>query len=148
MSKYGVISGPYFPVFGSVFNPNAEKYGPEMTPYLDTFHAVLWSRFSLTCSYYLFHHWTWCVYYTLNLKFFIFHSTFFPATVKISRPGLSHPHFSIICWDIFRDSPIMVMYKNLNLSNNNNKGDMSLCLCANEKNISNEFLICTKHKNP
>ena len=27
--KYGVISGPFFPVFG-----------PEMTPNLDTFHAV------------------------------------------------------------------------------------------------------------
>ena len=24
----------------SVFNPNAGKYGPEKTPYLDTFHAV------------------------------------------------------------------------------------------------------------
>ena len=30
MSKYGVFSGPYFPVFG-----------PERTLYLDTFHAVL-----------------------------------------------------------------------------------------------------------
>ena len=30
MSKYGVFSGPYFPVFG-----------PEKTLYLDTFHAVL-----------------------------------------------------------------------------------------------------------
>ena len=48
MSKYGVISSPYFPVFGlnteiyrviSVFNPNAGKYGPEITPYLDTFNA-------------------------------------------------------------------------------------------------------------
>ena len=29
MSKYGVISSPYFPVFG-----------PEITPYLDTFHTV------------------------------------------------------------------------------------------------------------
>ena len=29
VSKYGVISGPYFPAFG-----------PEITPYLDTFHAV------------------------------------------------------------------------------------------------------------
>ena len=29
MSKYGVISGPYFPAFR-----------PEITPYLDTFHAV------------------------------------------------------------------------------------------------------------
>ena len=38
MSKYEVISGPYFlPVFG----PNTRKYEPEITPYLDTFHAVL-----------------------------------------------------------------------------------------------------------
>ena len=36
MSKYGVISVPYFPVFGL----NTGKYGPEITPYLDTFHAV------------------------------------------------------------------------------------------------------------
>ena len=36
MSKYGVISGPYFLVFGL----NAGKYGPEITPYLGTFHAV------------------------------------------------------------------------------------------------------------
>ena len=58
MSKYGVFSGPYFPAFGlnteryavrrdteylSVFSPNAGKYGPEKTPYLDTFHAVCFS---------------------------------------------------------------------------------------------------------
>ena len=36
MSKYGVFSGLNFPVF----SPNAGKYGPEKTPYLDTFHAV------------------------------------------------------------------------------------------------------------
>ena len=36
MSKYGVISGSYFPVF----RPNTRKYGPEITPYLDTFHPV------------------------------------------------------------------------------------------------------------
>ena len=36
VSKNGVISGPYFPVFGL----NTGKYGPEITPYLDTFHAV------------------------------------------------------------------------------------------------------------
>ena len=36
MSKYGVLSGPYFPVFGL----NTGKYGPEKTSYLDTFHAV------------------------------------------------------------------------------------------------------------
>ena len=34
--KYRVISGPHF----SVFRPNTGKYGPEITPYLDTFHAV------------------------------------------------------------------------------------------------------------
>ena len=31
------FSGPYFPAF---FSPNAGKYGPEKTLYLDTFHAV------------------------------------------------------------------------------------------------------------
>ena len=34
MSNYGVFSGPYFPVF----ELNIGKYGPEKTPYLDTFH--------------------------------------------------------------------------------------------------------------
>ena len=29
----------------SVFSPNAGKYGPEKTPYLDTFHAVIINRF-------------------------------------------------------------------------------------------------------
>ena len=37
MSKYGVFSVSYFPVFGL----NTGKYGPEQTPYLDTFHAVI-----------------------------------------------------------------------------------------------------------
>ena len=53
MSKYGAISGPYFPAFGlnteryevskylSVFSPNAGKCGPEITPYVETFHAML-----------------------------------------------------------------------------------------------------------
>ena len=36
VSTYGVISGPYFPVF----SPNTGKYGPEITSYLDKFHAV------------------------------------------------------------------------------------------------------------
>ena len=48
MFKYGVFFYPYFPAFGlntdtkylSVFSPNTGKYGPEKTPYLDTFHAV------------------------------------------------------------------------------------------------------------
>ena len=49
VSKYGVISGPYFPVFGLNtetyfvnlrFSPNTLKYEPEITLYFDTFHAV------------------------------------------------------------------------------------------------------------
>ena len=36
VSKYGVFSGPYFPVFGL----NTGKHRPEKSPYLDTFHVV------------------------------------------------------------------------------------------------------------
>ena len=36
LSKYGVFSGLYFPVF----SPDTGKYGPEKTLYLDPFHAV------------------------------------------------------------------------------------------------------------
>ena len=39
VSKYGVISGPYFPVVGL----NTGKYGQEITPLLDTSHAVIFS---------------------------------------------------------------------------------------------------------
>ena len=41
MYQYKVFSGPYFPVF----SPNAGKYGPEKTPYFDTFHAVIMTPF-------------------------------------------------------------------------------------------------------
>ena len=49
VSKNGVLSGPYFPhldriridtPYLSLFSPNAGKYGPEKTPYMDTFYAV------------------------------------------------------------------------------------------------------------
>ena len=40
MPKYGVYSGPYFPIF----SPNTGKCGPEKTPYLDIFHTVLSDR--------------------------------------------------------------------------------------------------------
>ena len=42
--KYGAISGPHLPAFGpntAVFSTNAGKYGPEITPRPDTFHAVV-----------------------------------------------------------------------------------------------------------
>ena len=50
VSKYGVISGPYFPLFGVnteiyVFSPNTGEYGSERTSYLGTFHAVNYCSF-------------------------------------------------------------------------------------------------------
>ena len=36
VSKYGVFSGPHFPVF----SPSTGKYGQEKALYLDSFHAV------------------------------------------------------------------------------------------------------------
>ena len=47
MSKYGVISGPYFPVFG-----------PEITPYLDTFHTAM--SFLVDSLQYSFKHFSLC----------------------------------------------------------------------------------------
>ena len=41
MSKYEVVSAPYFPAF----SPNTGKYGPEISPCLDTFQAVFISEF-------------------------------------------------------------------------------------------------------
>ena len=38
VSKYGVISGRYYPVSG--LNTDTRKYGPEITPCLDTSQAV------------------------------------------------------------------------------------------------------------
>ena len=67
--KYGVISGPYF----HVFSPNTGKYGPEITPYLDTFHAVNFvSKYqkilSKACNFYLAFFQTWLVWNSkLNL---------------------------------------------------------------------------------
>ena len=46
VSKYGVFSGPYFPVFWLIYGVNLriqseyKKYGPKKTLYLDTFHVV------------------------------------------------------------------------------------------------------------
>ena len=40
VSKHGIFSGPYFPVFGL----NTRKYEPVKTSNLDTFHAVINKR--------------------------------------------------------------------------------------------------------
>ena len=52
ISKYGVSSGPYFAVFSS----NTEKYRPEKTLYLDTFHLVMaWNE--LDCGWFFENFW-------------------------------------------------------------------------------------------
>ena len=51
VSKYEVISGPYFPVFSL----NTGKYGPEKIPYLDTLHALNFTMketFAVSCLSY------------------------------------------------------------------------------------------------
>ena len=40
-------------VFWSVFSPNAGKYGPGKTPYLDTFHAAIVLKYSYFSRSYL-----------------------------------------------------------------------------------------------
>ena len=46
VSKYGVISGPYF----AVFSPNTGKYGPEITSYLDTAQCLFMSVTLIECE--------------------------------------------------------------------------------------------------
>ena len=44
------FSGPYFPVFGLNMERYSGKYGPEKTPYFDTFHAVVFSLLEFRIS--------------------------------------------------------------------------------------------------
>ena len=68
MSKYGVFSGPYFPVF----RLNTGKHGPGKIPYLDTFHAML-----MVMKYYkTFFFWMSKVWKFQNLKEKVLKSTF------------------------------------------------------------------------
>ena len=52
----------------SVFSPNAGKYGPEKTAYLDTFHAVLSLSVNLI-GLYLWHH-SEFIYYIVDMHSF------------------------------------------------------------------------------
>ena len=103
MSKYGVISGPYFPVFGlnterylylSIYSPNTRKYGPEITTYLDTFYAVLFSEM---------HHFKKACFQLSSFKKnvsleevskAIVLSVFIASFISGKRPGLSSRFFS------------------------------------------------------
>ena len=57
-SKYEVFSGPYFPAVGlnteryEVLSPNAGKYGPGKTPYLETFDVAFFIIiYSFACQF-------------------------------------------------------------------------------------------------
>ena len=50
VSIYEVFSGSYFPLFGL----NTGKYGPEITPYLDIFHAVYYYQIPVLSIIFLF----------------------------------------------------------------------------------------------
>ena len=45
MSKYGVFTWPVFSCIRTEYGPNAGKYEPVKTPYLDTFHAMRFMKF-------------------------------------------------------------------------------------------------------
>ena len=78
MPKYGVISGPYFPVFGL----NTGEYRPEITTYLDTFHAVIMNqKLSTKSSYKIFVSTAKSSYQQQNLRI---NSKIFVSTSKSS----------------------------------------------------------------
>ena len=80
VSKYGVISGPYFPVFGL----NTEIYGVNLcivTPYLHTFHAVFlyfncwplklkWTILSWPFYVVLIEQWSWATKLAMKHRIF------------------------------------------------------------------------------
>ena len=79
----------------SVFSPNAGKYGPQISPYLDTFHAVLiWSlqvtvnRFGILTCYYL--QWNFLAVPIKRLKDLPSRLTFFPLRWLWSKVTLGH----------------------------------------------------------
>ena len=47
IDKHWVKSVQIRRFFWSVFSPNARKYGPEKTPYLDTFHTAKYSQMEI-----------------------------------------------------------------------------------------------------
>ena len=71
----------------SGFSPNAGKYGSEKTPYLDTFHAVLWMYLCNTaelivCWFLLF---TWYLFYYLMFSDFQIKDAFWTERHKCTR---------------------------------------------------------------
>ena len=78
MSKYGVISGPYFFVFGL----NTGKYGPEITPYLDTLYVV-WVMFPVLQYSFLSYEYRVFFYTAQKMKFSI--KDFFSKCDQIRR---------------------------------------------------------------
>ena len=76
VSKYGVFSGPYFPVF----SPNTGKCGPEKYPYLDAFHAMRASL--LRSSFY--RNSIWSIKLLINALFSLFDEMCFSSDFFLS----------------------------------------------------------------
>ena len=63
-----IFSGPLI----SVFSPNIEKYGPEKTPCLETFHTVLKALKTLTI-----HQMSFPIFFIKLVRQHLSHMTFF-----------------------------------------------------------------------
>ena len=68
MSKYGVFSGPCFPVF----SPNTGKYRPEETPYLDTFHAMIENNWQYYLLAHLYNFYTYILFSDLFIDSYVY----------------------------------------------------------------------------
>ena len=130
MSKYGVISGPLFPVF----SPNTGKCGPEITPYLDIFHTMIISYIidiSVAVVSKQFKY--------KNTKYWYFHLKF-DVQLKILIADSNHAEFKT-CWFanlVSLPSLITSLYGKFGLDAENNSSYEFLVVC-NEQTKTYHF---------
>ena len=105
VSKYGIIRGPYFPVF----SPNTRKYGPEITP--------IWSFF--TQWFFL----TLLKLYELNVKKLIFLDWLFTisrfsdkSTLPVSPLSVSNSSFFNVVISHFDSFACLILFLNASVS--------------------------------
>ena len=83
-----IFSGPYFPAFGL----NRGKYGPEKTPYLDTFHAVIMPPkagiFHLESGLFFYQ-----IYLFISLNYIFFLTDFLQTRYKSRKKALFFQNF-------------------------------------------------------
>ena len=105
VSKYGVFSGQYFPLF----RLNTVKYGPKKSPYLDTFHAVIyceirrgysdlvwhWYYNLYAQNLYTFSDMTMISYFNITINISIITDLIFSRVLKIFIIFFSHHKFFV-----------------------------------------------------